>query len=836
MRRFLILFGIMALFVPQGCASTLPPCLGGTSVSTFRLILQQEGRSPALPLSSMNIIQSGAKLKYEPVHVPLAIKDKAQIAILLVPVSKLPAGEGSKKKGKDKDKGDENGNELIVLDAHAAKDPAEWVIPQRSSIVGVVFGPHGLDVKKVSTLVEKNENLIPQLADFAQQTATVEALVKMLSEYEESPNSGQDINAALSGFSAQYGVSMSKLDTTAPTDAQANQLIRAVMPSMSAYDPNTSDRSAVIAQSTGLATAVAGLFFGSPVGLAAGGASLFMNLRSMMFPDTDFHAAFVQTTETNGMALCTKSQTAKPRTRPAYLWILRVPDASAPEASLPGPVYLPLGGKSEVKIACANPGQLRILPRAREWQLASTAHTAPVPVTITVGNSDDSFELDLSRTKLPAGQYRLTAMWDWDQVEVKGNVNLRPIASFSEVKATADSQDSLVEGSGPVKIQLAGADFEFVNKVAIVPSGDSKATPKELSFTLPKGPSAGEQTAMEVDVDSSALRAGSYLLKLTQINGSTHDVAITIHPPNPTVSNLPLRVNVGEPQQTVALEGTGLERLEGLVSEGATWELAPPPAGVRNLGERKATLKLAAQVKKDDKLDVNMKVAGHHSPLKIPGALRVAGPRPKIASANASSSQAIYVALRQGEIAAGAAVSFAIRADNAGLHPAIDLSCANASDVKVPLILHPGERNGTAQLDFAGEGVLFLSADPGAVGQSGCQLIATLTVDETGSSDSYTLGRVVRLPHIEQFALGNEKLADNVYSGTLTGQELQTIEKTGWDSKNGVPVQGIPTPVPGTPQDQTLKIGMPWPPPSPRAPIYVWLRGEKEGRLTMTKY
>ena len=210
--------------------------------------------------------------------------------------------------------------------------------------------------------------------------------------------------------------------------------------------------------------------------------------------------------------------------------MLRLPDVGAPTASLPETMRLPLGWKSTIKVACANPSQLKILPRARDWQLVSSAHSAEVPVTVTVGTSDDTLELDLSHTKLPEGQYRLAAKWDWDPMEVQGAVNLRPFADFSHAKLSADSEDRLVEGSGPVKIQLTGADFEFVNKVAIVPSGDSKATPKELSITLPKGNGAGEQTTMEVEVDTSALRAGSYFLKLTQTNGSTHDLAIVIHP------------------------------------------------------------------------------------------------------------------------------------------------------------------------------------------------------------------------------------------------------------------------------------------------------------------
>jgi hypothetical protein len=192
--------------------------------------------------------------------------------------------------------------------------------------------------------------------------------------------------------------------------------------------------------------------------------------------------------------------------------------------------------------------------------------------------------------------------------------------------------------------------------------------------------------------------------------------------------------------------------------------------------------------------------------------------------------------LRQKEIAAGAPVSFAIQTENAGPHPAFSLSCANAGDVKNSLALRPGDRSGSAQLDFAGEGTLFLSVDPGSVGHSGCQLEATVSVDETGASDPYNLGRVIRLPHIEKFLLSDEKGAGHLYFGSLTGQELQTIEKTGWDGKNGYPVQGIPTPVAGDPQEQSLRIELPWPPPSPRAPLYVWLRGETEGRITQAKY
>ena len=95
------------------------------------------------------------------------------------------------------------------------------------------------------------------------------------------------------------------------------------MPSVAAYDP-LNPRSTV-QQSTGLAASLAAMFFGTPVGLVAGGASLFQNLRVAMFPETEFRSAIAHAVETEGMALCAKPQAAKPHTRIAYLWAHRVP-------------------------------------------------------------------------------------------------------------------------------------------------------------------------------------------------------------------------------------------------------------------------------------------------------------------------------------------------------------------------------------------------------------------------------------------------------------------------------------------------------------------------------
>jgi hypothetical protein len=817
------------------------------NVSRFRLLVQSAKGGTPLPLQEMNIIAAGEKLKYEPLHIPPAIRDKAKIALILVEVPKAePKDEakGKAEEGKEKPETEESAKDakkeakqdIHVLEARPAKDAQEWDIPARASVVGVVFGPHGLDVKKVSSLVDKNPDLIPQLTEYAEQTAKVGALVEALTEYQQQPEPNRDVNAALVGFGNDYNVAIPKIDPTQPSSQQAAALMQALMPSLQTFDPITSTPTGMVTQSTGLAGAVATMFFGSPVGLAAGGAALFLNMRTLVFPDTDFRSAFTQPFEANGLALCAKNEAEKPRTRVAYLWMMKVPNAAAPAGALAETAYVPIGAKSALKVSFAKPAESKLLARAHGWELVSAKDHADVPLKVQVGTPDDSLDLDLTKTKLPAGEYHLAALWDWTPLQVKGDIDLRPLGDFSKARIAQESADHLVEGTGLVKVQMTGADFEFVEKVAIAKAGDKKATPKEITFTLPKGKTQGDQESMETEVDTWAESAGSYRLILTQADGSAHDVPLVIHPPNPTLEGLPVRANLGESQQTVALRGTRLERITRVSSEDAVWELAPVKPDAHDLTERKATVKVQAAAHRGELAAASVFVQDIQTPLAFPGALVVAGPRPKISGVSLSLAQQPDVHLGEGEIPAGAETSFSLLTHNLDAHPALSLTCANDGFLRAPLDLHPGDRTSTAQLDFAGEDGLFLSVDPGVVGQSGCQLAATITTESAGSSDPTVLGRVIRLPRIEKFVLTEEKLGPTLYAGNLTGVDLQIIEKTGWDAKSGFPVQGIPTPVPGNSQEQTLKVELPWPPPSPHAPIYVWLRGETTGRLTDVKY
>jgi hypothetical protein len=129
---------------------------------------------------------------------------------------------------------------------------------------------------------------------------------------------------------------------------------------------------------------------------------------------------------------------------------------------------------------------------------------------------------------------------------------------------------------------------------------------------------------------------------------------------------------------------------------------------------------------------------------------------------------------------------------------------------------------------------LFLSFDPG-VWQAGCAIGAVLDNGGGGRSKSFVLGKVIRVPHVEAFELTEEKNGDN-YIGKLTGTDLENIAQVGWAADHGIPVAGLPTPVGGDSRKQSLRIELPWPPPSPHAPLYVWFRGETDGRETRIRY
>src|ERR1700686_598257 len=199
-------------------------------------------------------------------------------------------------------------------------------MPQTISLAAVVYGPSGLSRRKGVKFLSQDEVLIAQLADYADKTAQAEQLVATLSNTESSSAS---VNAALNGFASQYGFAV-QIDKNAPVAAQAETLFATMNPQLATYNPLTSSTASRAGQTASLTAAAATLFFGSPVGLAAGGTAMLLDLRSIAFPDTQFRASFAQPLKDFSVNLCGQQGPAPPHTRVAYIWASRIPHAPLP--------------------------------------------------------------------------------------------------------------------------------------------------------------------------------------------------------------------------------------------------------------------------------------------------------------------------------------------------------------------------------------------------------------------------------------------------------------------------------------------------------------------------
>ena len=713
--------------------------------------------------------------------------------------------------------------DLITLEPRKAEARTEWQLPDRPQVIALIFGPQGLSEGKIKSLVTRNRELLRQLADYAEQSSQVESLVQELADSEQS---GGGADAALKGFSSQYGVDLPRLDTKVSSDQQAVLLLKALLPTSSTYDP-LATRSVQAQQSGGLAASVAGLFFGNPVGLAAGGAALFQNLKTAMFPSTEFRSAFAQAADKDAMALCTKNPGPKSKTRSAYLWAYSAPQLKKPVVSLAGSPHLPLGSKSTLKLKLGKGSVASELERARDWRLTPVSGGASIPVEVRPA-AESSLEIDLSKANPPAGDYQLAATWDWDPLLVTGTLHLHPYADFSRVTLLPGKRDRLVEGNGKVTVDLSGADFEFLEKVAFASSAEN-AAPANLRFTFPLGKRIGPQDSVTVSVDTA--KHGSYRLLLTQSDGVVQEVPITILPPNPKISNLPIRLNVGETREAIRLRGGGMERIEAASSDAGVVTGAPDSQGWSGEFAMKAGL---AEGKKYPLL---LKVRGLDDPVTVPDAIEIVGPRPQIQSVQKSLAGALGIQIGTDELPAGtvAGLVLAVNYLRDTSRPRLELSC-ETGELRHSVTLSPGEPLGGVSLTFAGPGALYLSVDPGTVGYAECRLAATIILDPEGRSDPFVLGRVIRVPRLDKFTLTTEKIGDSSYAGILEGRDLDVIEKAGWDAQHGVPFESIPTPIPGDPSRQTLRVILPWPAPAPHAPLYVWLRGEQSGRRTAVTY
>jgi hypothetical protein len=689
-------------------------------------------------------------------------------------------------------------------------------VPWRVAVVAFVYGPSGLSARKVRDFLSRDDELVAQLADYAEKTAQTEALIAALS----SPNSSSAaVESALHGFSSQYGLNV-QLDRNAAPNQQAMTLFRTLNPAIASYDPISPQGSGQFGQTAGLATSVATLFFGSPVGLAAGGTAMLLELGQVAFPKAQFRSSFSQSLPNDGLGLCGRRDPVPPHTRVVYLWASRVPNSGPPQLSIEKANFLPASLKSPVPVSVSD-ADWKFVDRARSWGVQGEDGKT-IPIAVQKLGDTKLLELDLSQVK--PGRYNLVANWDWDRFQVHGRVEVEPLSDFAAAGLVASSQDLLVGKTGKVPVTVEGADFEFVTKVDIEKVNDKFASPAPVPFVLPRGIRQGPQDRMDIQVNTIDLDPGQYKLLLTQIDGKAHAVNVKVLPAPPSIDNFPVVLNQGASQIEYRLRGQRLDLLKRVEVARGHAVLGPASGS----GERQLSLHMSSEIAAGTGLAVRAYVQDRTEPLTFSDAVRIVGPRPMITEIRVSQPPDEDVQLGAGELAGGTYLSAILRVQHLQSNSTVTLACQQPQGPG--LTLHLGERSGASRLQQLAPDQLFLSFDTSSW-LNGCLLEATVANGQEGQSDVSRLGRVVRVPKVERFEPAVEGAGAGDVQAVLIGQNLETIEKLGWSAGQSESVATLPLPLAADSSKQELQVRIPRPPDA-QAALLVWLRGESQPRLT----
>lgn len=762
----------------------------------------QPDRQP-LPFQNINHLSEGDTIVYSPV---LRGKEKrpGDVALVIVPTKKKP---------------DEPF--LTVTDPKEADKPQEWKMDQTVALVGFVYGPGGLSRKKVSKFLSQDNVVVAQLADYAEKTAQTEALVATLSNSESSSAS---VNAALNGFASQYGFAV-QIDKTAPPAVQAETLFATMNPQLATYNPLASSTAQRSGQTAALATTAATLFFGSPVALAAGGTAMLLDLRAIAFPDTQFRASLARTINGSELNLCGQKDPTPPHTRVAYIWASRIPNAPTPAVKIGEANYLPAGQKSPLPVNVPDP-TWKYLQRARDWALTDDKNKAGVPV-VKLGNQN-ALELDLSKTKLAPGDYHLTGYWDWDSFTADGFVHVKDLSDFSTARLEPASQDRVLTREGKIPVTVTGADFEFTTKVEVKKIGDEFATAEPVKFILPKGLRLGPQDHMDVQIDTTNMDAGPYQLLIAQQDDKSHPVKFQVLSEGAKVINFPVLVNQGASTQHFVLKGERLGDLARLETNGAKLELGE----VSNNGtQRNITVQLGANLQPGTVLPITAYLQDRSQPQTVSAGVQITGPLPVIASSKLSLPGGLNIAMLPNEFPAGSTLTAMLDVKNIERRSELRLYCDGDSAPRSTLQI--GDRTATSSLQQMSADQLFLAYSTAGL-PAGCQLQAVIDNRHNGTSAAFNLARIILVPEIDSVAASGAG-ANGTTTYTLTGQNLEMIQKMGWDQTNGVDITQLPTPIPGQGQKQTLSVDLPAPAVMNQTCVFLWLRGDEHGRTTTIK-
>lgn len=789
----------------EGSSFQTPPpltCPAGAPLGAVELSVRSPQSTAPLPFQNINHLSEGDRLLYTPV-LRSHEKRPGEIALVMVPARRDP-----------------NQDLLIVTDPKSADKSQSWKIPETISLAAFVYGPQGLSKKKVRGFLSQDDLLIAQLADYAEKTAQTEALIEAL---ESSGSSSASVNAALTGFASQYGLAV-QLDKTAAPGMQAQTLFATMNPQLATYNPLASSTAQRVGQTASLATAAATLFFGSPIGLAAGGTAMLLDLRAIAFPGTQFRSSFAQSlpSPATGVNLCGQRAPAPPHTRVAYIWASRIPNTPTPSIRIGKANFIPLYEKAPIPVEVPDL-QWKYLQRARGWSLRDSKGVR-VPVKVLKLGNQKSLEIDLEKASLQPGAYRLSGNWDWTPFEADGEINVRSLSNFRDAQLDPESQDRLIAKRGKIPVTVTGDDFEFADKVEFKRLGDEFATAEPLRFLLPKGLREGPQPRMDVQIDTASLDPGKYELLVYQQDGKSHPVGFRVLQELPVVENLPILVNQGAAEQHYELKGQRLNLISKLEAPGATLSLgSEAPKGT----ERNVTVQLKSDAQPGTTFPLRAFFSDRNAPVTLSDGLQITGPLPVIASSKLSLPADTGISLLPAEFPAGYTLGALLDVKN--LEPRSSLKLACADGVGPRGSLHLGEQTSTSSLQQLSQDELYLLLDTSKL-PAGCSLQAVLDGRSSGKSQPFTLAHIIRLPHIDSFDLTNGP-QNGMQAFSLAGRNLEMIDKAGWDDAGGIQVTDLPVPIPGQGQRETLAINLPSP-PAPKAMLLVWLRGENKPRAT----
>jgi hypothetical protein len=113
-------------------------------------------------------------------------------------------------------------------------------------------------------------------------------------------------------------------------------------------------------------------------------------------------------------------------------------------------------------------------------------------------------------------------------------------------------------------------------------------------------------------------------------------------------------------------------------------------------------------------------------------------------------------------------------------------------------------------------------------------LQAVIDNGRDGSSQPFTLAHILRTPQIDSLTVSAAQQQNGMRPYQLIGQNLEMIQKLGWDQASLVDVSNLPTPLPGPGLKQSVEVNLP-DPPNPEAVLLVSLRGDKQGRESTVK-